>query len=264
MSEQEKRVQRRKQEDTAFNRMLLWLAGCVVLEGLTLLLRQVYIYHSNTALGIGVAYVLGSFFVVFRYAGAAVSAACAVWLFLWVKNGKRGKKLVLPGVCTGAAVWLWAVSVLCANIDFAYSAGIGMLCILPAVVGALAAIFFLYQREFFYNAVLGSLSIAALWVFRHIYMNHPRMTWCGFAAVWLLLALAAWGAYYLSRHDGKVWEIRVLPTRSNYLLIYLTCAVCAVALIAAMAVGAAAAYYVMFAVIGWLFCLAVFYTVKLM
>jgi len=264
VSEQEKRVQRRKQEDAAFNRMLLWLAGCVALEGLTLLLRQLYIYHSTSDLGISVAYALGSFFVMFRIVGVFVSAACVVWLGLWVKNGKRGKALALPAACTGTAVWLWAASLLCANLEFAYSTGMGMLCILPAVVGALAAIFFLYQREFFYNAILGALSITALWVFRHIYLNHPRMTWCGFAVVWAVLVLAAAAAYYLSRQNGMAFGFRVLPVKSNYLLIYLTCAVCAVALIAAMIAGVAAAYYIMFGVIGWLFCLAVFYTVKLM
>jgi len=264
VSEQEKRVQRRKQEDAAFNKMLLWLAGCVALEALTLLLRQVYIYHSNTSFGIGLLSVLSSFFLVFRFAGVAVSAACVVWLALCFKKGRRGKALALPAACAGASLWLWAVSVLCANMDFAYSTGMGMLCILPVVVGVLAAIFFLYQREFFYNAILGAMSITAIWVFRHLYTNHPRMTWCGFAAVWLVLALAAWGAYRLSSKKGVAFGVRVLPEKANYLLIYLTCGVCAAALAAAMIAGVAAAYYVMFAVIGWLFCLAVFYTVKLM
>ena len=40
MSEQGKRLQKRKEEDAAFNKMLLWLAGAVLLEGLTLLLRR--------------------------------------------------------------------------------------------------------------------------------------------------------------------------------------------------------------------------------
>jgi len=264
VSEQDKRVQRRKQEDAAFNKMLLWLAGCVALEALTLLLRQVYIYHSTSKFGIGLAYALSSFFLVFRFAGAAVSVGCAVWLGLWFKNGRRGKALAAPAACTGAALWLWAVSVLCANMDFAYSAGMGMLCMLPVVVGVLAAIFFLYQREFFFNAVLGAVGISALWVFRHIYSNHPRMTWCGFAVVWVGLALAAWAAFQLNRKGGLAFGVRVLPAKTNYLLVYLTCAVCALALIAALIAGVAAAYYIMFAVIGWLFCLAVYYTVKLM
>lgn len=264
MSDQEKRAQRRKQEDAAFNRMLLWLAGCVALEGLTLLLRQVYLYHSNSAFGIGLLSALSSFFLTFRFVGAVVTAGCAVWLALSVKKGQRGRKLALPAACTGAALWLWAASLLCADFGFAYDTGMGMLCILPAVVAALAAIYFLYQREFFYNAILGALSITALWVYRHIYMNHPRMTWCGFILIWAVLALAAAGAYYVSRRGGEAFGLRVLPVKTNYLLIYLTCAVCAAALAVGMIVGVAFAYYVMFAVIGWLFCLAVFYTVKLM
>ena len=46
MSEQGKRLQRRKQEDAAFNKMLLWLAGAVVLEILTFVLRRIYINYS--------------------------------------------------------------------------------------------------------------------------------------------------------------------------------------------------------------------------
>lgn len=52
MSEQGKRLQKRKEEDAAFNKMLLWLAGAVLLEGLTLLLRRFYIDYAYTDFGV--------------------------------------------------------------------------------------------------------------------------------------------------------------------------------------------------------------------
>ncbi len=262
MNEQEKRVQRRKEEDSAFNRMLLWLAGCVVLEALTLLLRQ--LYFSYTDAGLAVAGALSAFFNVFRFAGAVLTAAGAVWLVLCVRQGRRGKQLAAPIACTGAALWLWAVSLMCYNYSFAYEAGMGLLCVLPAVIAVLAAVFFLYQREFFFNALLGGAGITALWVYKHIYMNHPRATYFGFAMVWIFLAAFAVAAYLLKKRKGRAFGRQVLPAGANYPLLFLTCALSAAALAAALAIGVAAAYYIMFVLIAWLFCLAVYYTVKLM
>lgn len=257
MSEQGKRLQRRKQEDAAFNKMLLWLAGAVVLELLTILLRRVYINYSYTDFGVGFMVALNAFFGVFRFAGAVLTVAGAVWLLLSVKNGK---KRILPGACTGVALWLWAASVLCYGLN---TMGMKILCVLPAAVAVLAAIFFLYQREFFYNAILAGVGITALWVYRQIYMNHPRMTYCGFAAVWVGLAAAAVIAFLLSRRGGKFAFLRVLPAEAGYAAIYLTCAVTAAVLLVSLVIGVASAYYAIFALIGWLFCLAVYYTVKL-
>lgn len=258
MSEQGKRLQRQKQEDAAFNKMLLWLAGAVVVELLTLLLRRLYINFSLTDFGIGVALGLNSFFGVFRFLGIVLVLAGCVWVGLTLRKG--GKK-VLPLACTGVALWLWVASVLCYGSN---EMGMGILCVLPAVVAALAAIFFLYQREFFYNAILGGIGITALWVYRQIFMMHPRMTYCGFAAVWAAMALAAAGAFLLSKRDGKVGSLRIMPAGASYVTIYLTCAVVALTLLAALILGIGMAYYAMFVLIGWLFCLAVFYTVKLM
>ena len=47
-------------------------------------------------------------------------------------------------------------------------------------------------------------------------------------------------------------------------MIYLTCAIVAAAVAAALVLGTAAAYYLMFALVAWLFIMAVYYTVKLM
>lgn len=58
--------------------------------------------------------------------------------------------------------------------------------------------------------------------------------------------------------------VRVLPAGTSYLSIYLTCAVVAVALLAALLIGVTSAIYIIFVLAGWLFCLAVYYTVKLM
>lgn len=262
MSEQEKRAQRRKQEDAAFNKMLLWLAGCVALEGLTLLLRQIYLNFSYDDLGFAVAGGVDAFFGVFRFVGAVLTLVGCVWLFVsYQRQGKRGKRLILPLVCTGVVAWLWIASVLCHGLN---ETGMGLLCMLPVAIAVLALVFFLYQREFFYNSVLGGVGLVALWVFRKIYEGHPTLTICGFVAVWVAMAAAAFFAFKLSGWEGMAGHVRILPAGANYVPIFLTCAVVAAALLAALLIGVASAYYIMFVVIGWLFCLAVYYTVKLM
>lgn len=258
MSEQGKRLQRQKQEDAAFNKMLIWLAGSVVVEGLTLLLRKLYINYSYTDLGVGIALGLSKFFSVFRFLGAVLFVAGCVWTYLTVK--KQGKK-ALPLAVTGVVLWLWIASVLCFQLG---EMGMGMLCVLPAVVAVLAAVFFLYQREFFCNAILGGIGITALWVYRQIFMSHPRMSYCGFAVVAVLMLAAALAAFRLSKREGKLGSFRVFSAGASYLPTYLTCAVVVLALVAALILGVSAAYYIMFVLIGWLFCLAVYYTVKLM
>lgn len=164
-------------------------------------------------------------------------------------------------IVTCAVLWLWIASVLCYGLN---ELGMTLLCALPVAVAVLSAIFFLYQREFFWNGILVAVGITALWVYRQIYMNHPRLTYVGFALVWVFLVLAAVAAFRLSRKDGKVGAVRVLPAGTSYLSIYLTCAVVAVALLAALLIGVTSAIYIIFVLAGWLFCLAVYYTVKLM
>ena len=259
MNETGKRLQRQKQEDATFNKMLLWLAGIVCLELLTLLLKRVYFNFSLTDFGIGLASVISAFFGVFRFAGAVLFLAGCVWTILSLR---KGKKLALPLACTGAVLWLWAAAVLCYGMNVT---GMSVLTALPVALAVLCAIFFLYQHEFFFSACLGAVGIAAIWVFHKIYMNHPRLTYGGAAAVCVLMAVAALAVRFMSGKNGKVYKVQVFSPKGSYLPLYLTCAVVALAVILAVLLNAATiGYYALFVLVGWLFCLAVYYTVKLM
>ena len=55
-----------------------------------------------------------------------------------------------------------------------------------------------------------------------------------------------------------------MPKNTSYPLILASCLVGLLALLAAVALGANIAYYLMFAMVAWLFALLVYYTVKLM
>lgn len=255
MFEKGKREQRRSQEDTTFNKMLLWLAGAVLVELLILLVKQVYV---DAWLGFGAAYGLLVFFEVFRFLGAALVVAGAVWAVLW---GRSGRSLVLPLACTTGAALLWLVAL------FAYylsEVGLSIMMVLPAAGAVLIVVFFLYQRAFFFNAMLAGGGLVAVWMYRQYYWEHPTLIRLSFIAGFVVLAAAAVLAFVLRRSGGKLGGVRVMPPDSNYVITWITCAVTAIAMALTLALGGTAAFYLLFVLAGWLFVQAVFFTVKLM
>jgi hypothetical protein len=252
MSEQSKRLQRQQQEDAAFNKMLLWLAGAVVVEGISLLIRMFYLDYTYMVGG------LNTFFKVFRFVGLVLFVAGCVWTVMKIR---KREKHTLPLACTGAVLWVWVVSVLCYGLNIT---GMKLMCVLPAVVAALAAIYFLYQREFFVSCALAAVGIIALWVFRQYYTDHAKFIYLCFAAVWVVMAAAALVCSRLSKRGGKAVGLQVFAPKTAYLTMYLTAAAVALSLVAALVLGVGAAYYIVAVLVGWLFCLAVYFTVKLM
>ena len=84
-------------------------------------------------------------------------------------------------------------------------------------------------------------------------------------------ALLPGGLGHLLIHLGPLFvltlggrKFQLFPRNTSYGMIYLTCAVIAAAVAAALLLGTAAAYYLIFALVAWLFIMAVYYTVKLM
>lgn len=255
MFEKGKRARQRSEEDKVFNRMLLWLAGAVAAELLLLLLKKVFvemIWGGAPAMG------LLNFFNVFTIAGLVLAVGCAVWAAMSLR---AGKPLVLPLSIGGAAAGLWVISMLC---RFLGGEGMRVALMLPPAVAVLIVIYFLYQRPFFYNAVLNGGGMLAVWLYEKHYMYHPRMILACFIAGWVALAAAAVLALKLRGSDGKLGKLRVLPVQSNYLMTFLTCVVTAAAMVLAMILGASACRYLLYVLVGWLFAQAVFFTVKMM
>ena len=254
MTEKEKRSRRRSEEDAVFNRMLLCLLGAVIAEVVVLIVKRLYV----DMISIDVAGALLDFFRVFQFAGIAPAIACVVWCVIWKK---QGKKLVLPGILTAVMFGLWIISLLA---YYLFDTGVRILMILPAVAGVLILIYFLYQRMFFVNAILTGGGLAALWLCRRYYMNHPTAITVCFVAGLVVLIVAALLAWKLRKTDGMLGKIRLMPEGSNYEIGWITCAVTAVTMILALLLGVTVAYYLLFVLVAWLFCQAVYFTVKLM
>ena len=255
MFDKGKREQRHDKENAAFNKMLLCIAGAVVVELIILLFRQLYVYGLlGGEVQMGMIY----FVRVFRFLGAALTVAGIVWAVLKLRKGRPAR---LPWICTAVAAGLWVLSVLA---YYLFEVGLNIAMILPAVGAVLIVVYFLYQRVFFLNAMLTAGGLMALWIQRQYYAEHPKMILVLFTAGFVLLAAALALSFVLRGSDGKLGGVRLMPDGTSYLTTWITCGVTALAMALALALGTAAALYLLFALVAWLFVQAVFFTVRLM
>lgn len=253
--DKKQREERRRQEDIALQRGLLWVAGAVILEALLVLVNRYYINYFLTDAEINMFVALGGVLSFLRYAAPVAAAAalgCAAWQ---VKQRKRfGPPLVL-------ALALAAVSV-CAHVIVKFQGpGVSMLFWLVVAWAVLALVYYIYQREFFLAACACGMSALGLWFVR--YGAAGRLE-----SILLLAAIAAVTGVvlWLKKNDGvlPVGKAQFLPKKTSYTVPLVTCGASLAVLAGAMLLGGTAAYYLIFVMVAWLFALFVYYTVKLM
>ena len=245
---------RRKQEDIALQRGLLWVACAAVLEVLLVVLNRFYVNYSLDDRSVRIFLTLHEVLRVVRM----IAPAAAVLALLWtVWQMKQKKPYTLQLILT---ITLAAVSV-CVHVAIKFRGdGMSMLYWLVIAWAVLALVFYIYQREFFLSASVCGMSVLALWFVR--YGGRPEALLL--TAAILILSLAA---LWLKKNDGALDgkdELRFLPKGSSYVVLLVTCAASLAAVAAAMLAGSTAAYYLVYVMIAWLFALFVYYTVKLM
>ena len=255
MFDKGKREQRHDQEDAVFNKMLFWLLGAVAAELFVLLVKQVYV---NFIIGVTAAWVLDQCFRVFAFPGAALTAAGIVWV---VMNRRKGKSTVVPCICAVAVGCLWALSVLG---HFMWPEGVDIMLLLPVGAAVLIVVFFLYQRVFFYNALLTASGLLVLWMRRQYSVMHPTITRLSFAAEIAVLAAALVLSFLLRRGDGKLGALQIMPPDTDYTLTWATCIITALAMAMTLVLDASLGLYLLFGLAAWVFIQAVFFTVRLM
>lgn len=266
---QEKKELRQKQENATLYKLFWWLGAAIVYWVITLLLKRYFINFNGTNLNeINVAIGLSRMLFVLQFAAPALTVAATAW---YVLSRKQGKGTVAPFVC---ALSMAVVSMTAIVAYHFREGGVKALGLVAPVTAVLALIYFLYQREFFCNTLLTGLGIVALLVFRRYYLNHPRMIYFGFALVWMGLAVAVFLAWKFSQNNGLWGKYQVFPPKISYIPTYLTAGITALTLVVTLVAqafgtviqtyGATVSYYAIFVLIIWLFCMAVYYTVKLM
>lgn len=258
-SRQEKLELRRKQEDAQLNKLLIWFAAAFVFEAVVLFIKRFFINYNQTSITeLKLALGLSKVLMVLQYVAPILAIAAAVWYLLRRRKGVSGKlPMVLFGV--GAALSVTAIAVYNSR-----STGMTFVSVLPPVIAVLALIYFLYQREFFFSAILSGLGIFSLWFYRKAFAGRPVMVSVVFVIVLAILAAAAFMAWKLSKNNGSWRGNCILPETTNYKSVYLNIGLTALTMLVALVAGATVAYYAIFVLVIWLFCLVVYYTVRMM
>ena len=258
----EKRAARSHKEDAILNRVLIWFGAAVVVELVLLLLNRYYINITTAPGEIEFAGALLKAWPVIIGVAAAGTVVCLLWAIFCSKGGKR---FVLPAALTGVFLAVLVISVVTYRF---YDTGVQFLCGAVPAAAVLALVYYLYQHEFFAVTVLSALGILGLWLFRRAGGGHQVLVYAYAAVLAVVLLAAVLLCRSLSAKGGVLTlsgkKLQIFPKNASYGMIYLTCAIVAAAVAAALVLGTAAAYYLMFALVAWLFIMAVYYTVKLM
>lgn len=257
-SRQEQRELRQKQEEQRFNKLLLWIVAALVYEAVVMFVKRYYVNYRTTMLDLTLARAVAQTLVVLKCVAPILTLAAALWGTLWLRK-KRSVRL--PAVLFGVFAALSATAILFRDFD---TLGVTLAGILPALVAGLAVVYYIYQQEFFYNSIVGLVGILTVWMLRKVAVARPVFTLVLCLVVLVFLVVATVLNHKVCRNDGMLGKVRVLESDATYRTGYLTIAFTAFAVVAAWFFGSAVAYYAMFALIGWLFCLVVYYTVRMM
>ncbi len=250
------REARRHQEDRALNKALIWVGVAIVLEFLLVLVNRYYINYNTSTESINRVLAIQAALVGLRWVSLVALVVCVVWMLVQLsKNGNA----VLPGVLAIAAGGL----LLCSHVILNFrDTGLRMMFWMVPAWAALALVYYLYQREFFFSALISGLGLLGLWFVRHA---SPLGLYTILVVV--VLVLLTLGLFLLKKKNGLFQlgkgKARLLPAEANYSLIFLSFVVSLVVIALAAFVGGSMAYYLLYAMVAWLFALLVYYTVKM-
>lgn len=248
---------RRRQEDMALNRGLIWVGVAIVLEMMVIFIKRSYLEYGFAEAEVDLAMTMHTVLKGLRIACPLAAVLCLAWALFQMKKGV-GK----TGLLVSAALVLCQVAV-CAHVSVAYKeAGVQMLLLLVPAMAGLALVYYLYQKEFFLAAAASGLSVLGLWFVR--YGGAGPDVVLTLVGILLVLAVTLW----LKKQGGNVnllgRSFQVLPKDAAYPVILVTGVVSLAVVAGAMVLGAAVAYYLLFVMVVWLFALLVYYTVKMM
>ena len=258
----EKRAARNHKEDVVLNRVLVWFGVAVVAELLLLLLNRYYINRTTRPGEIEFA---GALFHAFPIIIGVTAVGTVIFLAWTVLRWKKGERWLLQGVFS----WIFGALLVISVVTYAFNAtGVHFLCGLVPAAAVMALVYYLYQREFFAITVLSAVGIVGLWLIRRAAGGHQTVVYAYMVVVAVVLIAAALGCRAMQKSDGVLKvagkQLTMFHRNASYGMVYLTCAVVAATVAAGLVLGAGVAYYLMIALVGWLFVMAVYYTVKLM
>lgn len=256
MDKNEREAQRR-QEDRALNSALIWVGAAIVLEFLLVMVNRHYINFMLTEQAINIAVAIQAALKALRWISLAGFVVGIVWT---VRNLVTGKRTGRCGALSVAAL----VVLICTHVILTFSStGLHMLFWLVPALAALALVFYLYQQEFFFSAWISGMGVLGRWFARYA----GGTSWYVILLVVLIVLVAA-AVVLLVKNGGclpkALKERRVLPAEATFPLVLLSAVVSLVVIGLTIVMGDVLAYYLVYAMVAWLFALLVYYTVKMM
>ncbi|MCL1820637.1 MAG: hypothetical protein FWG36_08295 [Oscillospiraceae bacterium] len=252
--QQNDKILARKQDEETTNRILIVFSFILLI---LLMVMFVDRYMSSAAPNQNA--------LVFCVVMSAVFAAVGVGVIITatIKRAKNtespafGRLITLSGVSLAAALAMLSIRV------FTYSSFTALYVALP-VTAFLYMIYQIYQREFFYQTIITGCAAGTLYAFSRWLHYKPwqpivHTTYCLAIA---LLCAAIILTLLLKKRNGSLFGINLLPRNANYSLMFATIGLM-LAAIAAVLLVTGIAFWMMIGVFGYLFVLAVYYTIKL-
>ncbi len=247
----------KKQKEAAAFANILWVFGAVVVLE-TFLIAGYEQCLRNDYYAVWYQYVLYYGRYVFALlAGASAAAAIAI-------GRRRGRAAALVRVAVLCAVFWGVFSIVWAGA----LATAKSLCVAVPVAGLLLFILFTYQREFFFECLLGVMTITAMLAVRGKIDIVRGGLGVGLAVIVLSLFLAAL-AYAASKNRGRIGflgrKLAVFDEKNAaYAPLYLACPLSRLQTAGALVFGADFAYAAICLKAAFLFVAAVYHTVKMM
>lgn len=274
--DEKQRALLRKQEDERFVQACVTVVIAAIFELFLFQIKNYYLTFMSNEQGIAKA----EFFQNLLTNGRPISIALMVGAVIWAAtmlNHEKGKFLYPCGLFSGAFVFL----AICQGTLVYKAQGVQVLMLLVPAWAGLGLIYFLYQVEFFISATFTSLGGISLWLYRQITlytgseegMSDAQLTFYVFVNVALLLVLTgfylvnqAWkNQGVLSVKKRNLTLISDMKDTSSLWLVGLSGVITLLALAISMGLSSATvAYYCTFALLGWLFVLFVYFTVKML
>lgn len=256
----DKKVDRKKQEDVALTRALVWFAAAMVLEFLLLLVDKYYINFSYGMTNVAIA--LGVVIKILAVAATVGAVLSGVW------SAKRMKaEGTLPFMGVVITTCLLSIGVSSALIVAFHRAAVQMLCLVVPAGAVLVLVYYLYQREFFFSALGMGIGLLGLWLVRKN-VGHDLLVAVYVVVGAVVLAALLVLVLKLKKNQGVLCvggtNYAILPKKSNFVLVAMSCMVSLAAMVAGLLLGGTVAFYLLFVLLSWLCVLLVYYTVKMM
>lgn len=258
---QDQKDLRERQESAVLHRVLLWLCVTVILEAYVLLTNRFYFARRVGELDMLPTIERALQISQFVFLGLCI--LFGVWAILASKkNPGRGVTRSIVAAMFGAAAVCSFLFLRTAE------SSVTVLQVAIPVAGVLILIYYLYQKEFFLLSALSTLGIFGLWLFRAWRIPHPAVFFGYLIVTLILVAACAFLLNTLRKNDGTIsigGKPRLLFQKdAAYSPAFFTCALVAVLMLIPLVAGNVFAYYAIFALIIWIFIMAVYFTAKLM